>query len=292
MKFFRSFVIFHLITAFIIYYSLGVFIKTFSRNYTLSYVIFFGMGHFFNSMNQHRQYLAFAVCLWGVIFLLKENNIKKFLIASFCALFIHNISFVLIASCIMAYMLKRIKAAHLAIIFMGVGISYLIVERAITIFARVFPIYKIYFNEWVRLFEGKSDYLDWILILLLTIVEVSYFVSLEQMRKSRKNRRENKFLSDKYKNFLLIINAVNISAKIISTKIYLITRVSLVADPFLMNMIPDMIDQFKLKAESKRILYEVMGVLLFVYMFMLLRRDGSGVAAYKLFLINNQYKYY
>ena len=283
LKLSHSFVFFHFLTAFVIYYSLMRFIKEFSNNPTLSYCFFIGLGHFFNSMNQHRQYLAFALCLWAIYYLFKKKSISGFILFSFLAFFTHNISWVLILVIVISYVVKKIKYRLLIVLLSIVVLSYIFITPMINSFVQIVPIYGRYLATWVNLYSGKTNYIAIFRIILLVIIELLFFKMLVKNNNLKSDKNIYYYSQNKYDSLLLISNFFNITSRLLTTKIYLLLRVALLFDPFLSILLPKLIEEncvFDKKATF--VIKFIVCIVLLLNMYILLRSDGSGVMHYKL----------
>ena len=56
-------IVFNFVNAFVILIPVFYFFEKYSEDYLLSVYIFLGMGFFFNSMNQHREYIAISILI-------------------------------------------------------------------------------------------------------------------------------------------------------------------------------------------------------------------------------------
>ena len=88
-------IIFNIVCAAVVYFSLYIFIHSFSEDERLSVLLFFSLGYFFTAMNQTRQAMAIAILLLGFCFLMRKKAIEALLLC-FIASFVHNVAIVMI----------------------------------------------------------------------------------------------------------------------------------------------------------------------------------------------------
>lgn len=77
-----------IISSFIIVFFLGYILCKYSNDLTLALIIFITMGFMSGSMSQIRQYIAWAVCLYSIRYIV-NNNLFKFILTIIIAMLFH-----------------------------------------------------------------------------------------------------------------------------------------------------------------------------------------------------------
>lgn len=270
---FHSNIVFNILNAVIINYSIMKFIEKYSTDYMISYWVILGTGVFFNSMNQCREYMAIAFLLWATDSIL-ENKIKKFLIFSLLAIFTHNISVIMVIALFGLKFVKTIKIKYIIPIFVGLLIIYRNYDSIIDLFVNLFPRYQIYMQEWVGLYTGGYSISRLIYIGVLCAIEIIALFSYQKQENKEVRVNQEEF-------YFALINMINIVVQILVFKVSLLLRVAMLFDIVIFVLLPSIITKyFRNKLLINGILYICMGV----FMTILLRSDGSGVMPYRLCL--------
>lgn len=106
------------IVSLFIYCSFARFICKYSKNVSLSCIIFVTWDYYFHSMNLIRQYFTIAIILYGVDFLFRKKY-KSYIFIQLLAFFFHKSSLVTIVLLVLVA-IKKIRPIHVILALIGI----------------------------------------------------------------------------------------------------------------------------------------------------------------------------
>lgn len=235
-------------------------IYKYSKNYLLSILLFIGMGYYHSSFNGIRQYIALAIFVYSIRFIINKN-FKKYVICIFIAILFHNTAVMMLP----IYFINRIrfnkKRFLLTIIpILLIGFSYKFIISNLNILSPHY--YQKYLNN-KYLSLGVGGITNYIYIISFIVI---YIISI---------LRYNSIIV-KYENvrIFIILCGISISFMLLGLKSLLFFRISLYFSIFYIFLIPMIIDTLNIKL---RLAIYPIGIvwLFYFYTTTLLYRDGA-----------------
>lgn len=241
--------------------SLGVFIYKNSENICLSYFIFISLGYWGNSLNALRQFVAIAILLTSIKYIV-DKKFLKFLILVLLATTIHTSAF----SFIIIYPFSQIKLTKkiYSIMFIGMIFVYLFSGPITIFFMSTFG----YQDLIGRLGSGSG--LGMILLLILILTGSILF----------KNQADLK--SDNFGLYMKIL-IVGIFLNVLALDFGMFGRAMLYYTIINIVLIPNLIHSMGIVSNKILTTSVIVLGLTYFYIFILLIVDTGGIVPYTFF---------
>lgn len=257
--------------ALVIMIGIGVFIYKNSSNAVMSIYFYITLYFYFKSFNISRQFIA-VVLVANSYYFLKNNNIRKYLILIFAAIFIHNTAVV----GLILFPLKLVKWTNIKIYFLAIAttIAMMSFDKLLLIFLRIFPRYKMYLiNSTTSISDVSQGKKILVTFFYLAIVVLCMFYLTY--------KKQNELTNELY--FLTAIMTIAVVIGIVFYNNILISRIEIYFSLFIIIYIPLVI---KLVGKSKLFWYCSFMVITAIPMIVQLRGNISGVVPYNFFWNN------
>lgn len=262
--------IFNLINAALINFSVAYFIKKYAQSASCSWLCYLGMGFFFDSMNQCREFISIAITLWVFDAVIEKKN-KRLLILSILAVMVHNISIVSIVVMFIIRWFDKIKWRHIIIAIIFLDIVARNYEQFIYLFTNIFPNYRVYLSDWVGLFDstsiGTSSIIYILLYAFLEIVTLFYYF--------RYNSKVDKI--KRAESAMLVLNGCNLLFTLLMFKVDLLRRIAMLFSIIIIVMLPNAALRY---IKNKSTVSVILMCFFLLFMIFVLKSDGSGVVPY------------
>lgn len=275
-----DYIVFQIATTLFIYYSLGRFISKFSSNIVISLITFITLNMFFQTMNISRQYIAIAILLFSVDFILEKKIFKFTLLVAFASLF-H-------ASAIVFFILYPLSTVNLnnlqkIQLFVVVIFLSLIFERFVSWFTGVIGRYENHLGGQYFQIEGNiAIYVN--LLIYSSFWALASYINYRQ-KKDRNNYEENRVNISS--NFVSIEKVCYTAVftiflfGILGLRTALIPRLISYFLPFYMLFVPNLIKYIKNNVSKIMVLYIVsLSMVMYFTIVMVYRPEWTGVIPY------------
>lgn len=255
-----------LFTSLLIIFGVLYFIKNNSSNLFMSVYLFITLYYFSVSMNIIRQFMVIAI-FFIAYEKLKKSKIISFVLLILLASTIHSTALIYLGVLLISKIKPSVK--NMRVIGLTAATLTAIFYVSPSIITSISGRYSQYAGT--KFFEGNSvggTTIIWVAQIIL------YFCSMYIL----KNNLE---LTESHKKSLFMFSVmilISVCIGIISTRIYIITRLIYYFDIFMIVLIPEIVNQLiREKLFAKYLIYLVLA-LYFLYN---LRQGGSGVVPYE-----------
>lgn len=248
------------------------FILKSSSNVVYSTWLYFLLAIFFECFNGARQYMAVAIALNSFLYFANDNiSSKRGWTLFFVALGIHNTTIIFLFAIFGIYLVKKYRKINKIIIYSTLAstISLVSVYILIDLVLYIFPYYAMYVNgsnsASILNSSGSGR-----IILLYIFFTLNFLVCY--MKKEK--------IPERLKMYIPSILFLNIFGIVFANNV-LINRLLWFYSAFMISFIPNSI---KLYNKNQRIIiYVCIFLVLFIYCFMNLYEDKSGIIPYKFY---------
>lgn len=260
-----------IISATLVVILLGYTINRYSKNPSLSLVIFVTMGFMAGTMSQIRQYIAWAICIYSIKFII-DNKFVKFICFIIVAMLFHISAIVFLP----LYWLSKIQ------LNLKKGIAFVIVTLPLFIFFNRFSeltgsLIKSYNNyEKQMLNNGTTGYLS--ITINLIIFFLIFILAIYLMKMNKKNGEQR----SKLINLLLWMLMCSFVVLILSYKFSQFSRLVSYFTCSIMFLIPN-----ELSNPEKSTIKKVILILFVVFLILnfsvtnILRPEWSSIIPFK-----------
>lgn len=234
-----------LVYGLIMLYCYNRMVLRYSKNYFVSFSVFYLCGFYFNSMNQTRQMMAIMLCTISVSYLVDKKLFRAILI-NFIAILFHSSAFFFLIFFGAAYFVKKIDI-HLAIIITVSLIVYLSFADLIIIrLSKYF--YTNYFTESALQRHIKSGNMKMAIPYLLLL----FLCLLCRKLHPRLIDKANSAIVEYYSLLLSILGCVIL---LMSLRLSLLQRVSEYFTVYFIILLPN--ELMRIKSQSNRLVIQL-----------------------------------
>ena len=262
--------IFNFCCAVFIYLSLYFFIHEYSEDELLSVMLFFGLGMFYNSMNQTRQAMAFSLLLWAFFFVTKKS-IPGVIVCCGLSVLVHNIAIVMLPFFVVLTVIPRVTEVMVWIMSgVAIGIAFLY-KYLVLVFVYIFPRYSKYLKISNLLADRRSIYRYGDLAIAL-LVQLFLLYGIRVLRKNNESTEKACLLA--------CMNALNICMAYLVLNGGVFIRLKGLCNYWMVISIPYIVSTcFRGNRYIKLCVY----ILSVGYLLRLGVKDGDGVIPYYFF---------
>ena len=243
-------------STFISLVSIYYFIYKYSKNVWLSVFIFSTIGGIFQITTFLRQYLALSILLFCIPFIMKRKFIP-FLILLLIAVTFHKTSVLFL----LVYIMSNVNIGGLFIVLYTVvlGISYISIDYILPIILnRFYPGYLV-MEQWLQETGGYKFLLFHGVLLILLLFMRDYGRTDELCRIAFEERASER---DMLYSVYIVSEMILFAVFFVSLKLGLISRLMITLEPFVMLVVPEVIDRVK----KRQLRVGVVMVIYFVFM--------------------------
>ncbi len=247
--------------SFIILFSHLLFIKTVSKNYYISLILFLSFNHFFTAMSSWRQFIAMGIVFFSYPLLLGKKYFASLLVMTI-AFFFHYSTLIFDIALIIAWIFSKNKKWILLFLFISI-ISAPIVEFLFKKFILVIPKYNYYI---IKNASGKIGKLRFIYIIL----ELSIIIYIIK----------NNAIKSRNINMMCIMLCFSIIIGLAGKSIPLIFRLGYYFEYFLILIIPELMVSYKKNTFGIQTIVTLGG---FIFYFYLMMVNSAGMIPWKMY---------
>ena len=190
------------------------------------------------------------------------------------AILIHNIAIVFVVAIGVIKFIKKIDYISIGILLFLTFCVYYYYEDFVDLFIKIFKRYSIYLQEWVELYTSASSKISIIYSLILTTITIILVVFTLRINKLGKKYNKKEIRVQVYLTYFMAIASI---INFLTAKILLLLRVVMLFNVYLTIVLPYIYKKF---TKNPNLLKIISYLIMFVYMYILLQSDGSGVNPY------------
>lgn len=273
-----------LVSACFINFSFAKTISKYSENVVVSTVIFI-IFFFQSSMNGMRQYIAFAIFLLSIKYILKKDYLK-YTIMIIIASFFHSSAIILLIFALLTFgnIMNNDKILILFSIISLFLMNYF--NTILEIFVRIFPMYNRLLISSYYTSSSQISYL-WLAIYFILLV-ISIF-QMKRIQISNDTDFERNKINVNYKTFLVVWQLFFIISYIFANELWIANRIMIYFKPVLIFIIPSIIKDARVNFKKSllgTVIILFMITVIIVWSYTMFIEDPHGVMPYRFYKID------